>query len=110
MDLEKRVTNLEDKVDSLIKKIDRDKMYSNADVNGLRVGVANVTPYTETKTAYIGDTEAVFTYSGAGCLSVYVMDNNGEVPAHSIKRTQDFIEVAFDEPLEEVTTVTISIN
>lgn len=110
MDLEKRVTILENKVDSLIKKIDREKMYSNADMNGLRVGVANVTPYTETKTAYIGDTEAVFAYSGAGCLSVYVMDNNGEIPAHSIKRTQDFIAVAFDEPLEEVTTVTISIN
>lgn len=110
MDLEKRVTILENKVDSLINKIDRDKMYSNADMNGLKVGVANATPYTETKTAYISDTIVTFNCSINGSLSVYVIDNDGNVPTHSIKRSADFIQIVFDEPLESVANVTISIN
>ena len=36
MDIETRLTNLENLVNSLIKRIDRDKYYSNADVNGIR--------------------------------------------------------------------------
>lgn len=36
MDLEKRITNLENLVYSLIKRIDNDKFYSNADSDGIK--------------------------------------------------------------------------
>ena len=36
MDLEKRVANLENLVSALIKRIDNDRYYANADTNALR--------------------------------------------------------------------------
>ena len=36
MDIETRLTNLENLVNSLIKKIDNDKFYANADKDALR--------------------------------------------------------------------------
>lgn len=36
MDLEKRVANLENLVGALIKRIDNDKFYANADTSALR--------------------------------------------------------------------------
>ena len=36
MDIETRLTNLENLVNSLIKKIDNDKFYANADTSALR--------------------------------------------------------------------------
>lgn len=66
--------------------------------------VEQITPYTETKTAYIGDTEVVFTDVPQGKLSVYF-----DTPTdYAINREGNNIEVSF-EPLEDVTTVTISI-
>lgn len=37
MDLEKRITNLENLVTSLIKRVDNDKVYNNADKAGIRI-------------------------------------------------------------------------
>jgi hypothetical protein len=37
MSIEKRLTRLEQLVDSLIKRIDNEKFYSDADTNGVRV-------------------------------------------------------------------------
>ena len=42
MDLEKRLSNLENIVNALIKRIDLDKMYNNADLNGQRQSISNV--------------------------------------------------------------------
>ena len=70
--------------------------------------VAEVTPYTETKTAYIGDTEVVFDVQMNGNLSVFVKDTEGNYPDYAVERTGDRITVEF-EPLEYVTTITISI-
>jgi hypothetical protein len=36
MDIERRLTNLENLVSSLIKRIDNDKFYNNADKDGIR--------------------------------------------------------------------------
>lgn len=63
-----------------------------------------LTPYKAVKTAYIGDTEVVFTDVPQGNLSVYF-----DTPTdYAINREGNNIEVSF-EPLEDVTTVTISI-
>lgn len=105
MDLETRLTNLENLVNALIKRIDNDKYYADADTAGIRQSVANVTPYTESKTAYILDTEIVFNSVPQGNLSVFF-----SIPTdYTIERVSDSVVVSF-EPLEEVTEVTISIQ
>jgi hypothetical protein len=55
-----------------------------------------------TKTAYIDDTECVFTGIPTGNMTVYC-----SVP-HTVERDSDRVTVHF-EPLEEVIEVTISI-
>jgi hypothetical protein len=61
-----------------------------------------ITPYTETKTAYIGDTEAVFYPPSIGNATVYF-----DKP-YTMEKLSDRIIISFDE-LEEVTEITISI-
>ena len=70
--------------------------------------VEAVTPYTETKTAYIGDTEVTFSTEEKGSLSIYAEDTEGNSPDYVVSRTGSTITVNF-KPLEFVTTVTISI-
>lgn len=107
--LETRVKNLETLVNALSKKIDSIKYYQDADTQGVRQGVANITPYTDTKTAYISDTEAVFNNVPDGNMSVYIKDENGSYPDYSVERTIDTVTVSF-APLEYITTITISIQ
>lgn len=102
MDIETRVTNLEKLVDSLVTTINNTKFYTDADIAGVRQSVSEVTPYTETKTAYISDTLVVFTNVPSGNLTVYF-----DKP-YTVERDADRVTVKF-EPLEEVTTITISI-
>lgn len=104
MTLEQRLSNLENLVDALSKKIDRNQFYTDADMQGNRQSISNVTPYTETKTAYIGDTEVVF-QNKQGNLLIYT---DKPFP-YSVDRNYDFIVVNF-EPLEEVSQITISIQ
>lgn len=62
-----------------------------------------ITPYTATKTAYIGDTEITFYDTPAtGNLTVYCPGN------YHVDRLVDRIFITFDA-LEEVTEITISI-
>ena len=109
MDIYKRVENLENLVSNLIKRIDNNKFYQDADNAGMRQGISDVTPYTETKTAYIGDTEIVFENVLVGNLSVFVEDSEGNYPYFTLDRANGLITVKF-APLEYVTTITISIN
>ncbi len=105
MTIEERLTNLESLVNSLIKRIDKEKYYSDADSAGIRQSVSNITPYTVSKTAYILDTEIVFNSVPQGNLSVFF-----SIPTdYKIERVSDSVVVSF-EPLEEVTEVTISIQ
>lgn len=105
MTIEERLTNLENLVNSLIKRIDKEKFYSEADSAGIRQSVSNITPYTVSKTAYILDTEIVFNSVPQGNLSVFF-----SIPTdYKIERVSDSVVVSF-EPLEEVTEVTISIQ
>lgn len=102
MDIETRVTNLENMLASVMENISNNKFYTDADVNGVRKSVSDITPYTQTKTAYIDDTEIVFENVPSGNLTVY-FDGN-----YTIERENDRIIIMF-EPLEEVKEVTISI-
>lgn len=102
MTIDERVTNLENLVYALINRIDNDKHYTNADIKGTRQSVTEITPWTASKTAYIEDTEVVFSGVPTGNMTVYCL-----VP-HTVERDGDRVVVRF-EPLEEVTEVTISI-
>lgn len=103
MTIEQRLTNLENLVNALVKSRANDKMYTDADINGTRQSVAQITPTTFTKTAYIDDTEVVFTGVPSGNLSVYA-DNL----AYRIDRTADTVRISF-EALNEAKNITISI-
>lgn len=102
MDIETRVTNLENMLASIVNTLSNNKFYTDADIDGVRQSVSEVTPYTETKTAYIYDTMVVFTKVPSGNLTVYF-----DKP-YTVEREADRVTVKF-EPLEEVTTITISI-
>jgi hypothetical protein len=102
MDISTRLDNLENLVNGLIAQINHNKYYTDSDINGVRQSVSEVTPYTETKTAYISDTLVVFTNVPSGNLTVYF-----DKP-YTVEREADRVTVKF-EPLEEVTTITISI-
>lgn len=100
-DLEKRVAQL----GQMVLQIARGNVNTVGKVDDTSNRVTAITPYTETKTAYIGDTEVVFTDVPQGNLSVYF-----DTPTdYSVERTKDAIAVTFDA-LNEVTTVTISIQ
>jgi hypothetical protein len=102
MDIETRLTNLENLVEGLINTLNLNKFYTDADISGVRQSVSEVTPYTETKTAYIDDTFIVFTNVPSGNLTVYF-----DKP-YTVEREADRVTVRF-EALEEVTPITISI-
>ena len=71
-------------------------------------GVFEVTPYTESKTAYIDDTEVRFTDVPQGNLAVY-FESNGGYPNYNVSRDGDRVTITF-EPLEYIGTVTISVQ
>lgn len=70
--------------------------------------VDRIEPTTYTKTAYIGDTEVVFTDVVNGNLTVYVTDSEGNTPTYTVTKAE-YIKITFNEPLTSVATVTISI-
>ena len=109
MTIEERLSNLENLVNHLSQMVIDNKFYTDADMQGNRQSISNVTPYTETKTAYIGDTNCGFNTPTDGNVSVF-FDKN----VNGYRVEKDYyarrIVVVFDEPLEEVTEVTISIS
>ena len=88
----KELATIKDRINDVEKRL--------SDYTDIRVD--HITPYTETKTAYIGDTEVAFYTEQAGNLTVFF-----DKP-YTVERLADRITVSFEE-LEEVTDVTISI-
>lgn len=80
----------------------------NSRINATNSRVSQITPYTESKVAYIGDTSCEFNKSKNGFIACSVVSESGEqIPCELI--IADTIKVAF-EPLTEVATVTINIQ
>ena len=65
--------------------------------------VTQITPYTASKTAYIGDTEVTFENVPQGNVSVFGLKE------YQTENVADNLVITFDA-LEEVTTVSISIQ
>jgi hypothetical protein len=68
--------------------------------------VTSITPYTDTKTAYYGDTSITFYDAPQGNVSVFFDGYNG---AYSVSRVENRLSVSFDA-LDKQTQVTISIQ
>ena len=106
MTLEERVTNLELLVNGLSKLIANDKMYTDADIEGCRASISEVKPiFSETKNAYIDETEIIFWDVPSGKISVAFSIPSIE---YSAVREDSKVIVTFS-PLVEMTEVTLSI-
>ena len=77
-------------------------------INVVNSRVSEITPYEESKTAYIGDKEIRFDNVPQGNINAYLMVNGLQVPCE-VTTYENYIVVTFEE-LEEVGTVTISIQ
>lgn len=106
MDIETRITNLEKLVDSIVSTISNQKYYTDADIAGVRKSVSDITPFEETKTAYISDTEVVFFDVPEGALLISFSNGNGD---YSVTRDGNTLKVEF-APLENVITITIKVQ
>ena len=108
MNIEERVRILENKVAQLSEAFlnaQRQNVPVVSKLDDTSNKVEQITPYKASKTAYIGDTEVVFTDVPQGNLSVYF-----DTPTdYSVERTKDAVAVTFDA-LDEVTVVSISIQ
>lgn len=79
-------------------------------INQVSAQVNAITPYTDSKNAYIDDTECVFeNVYKEGALTVNVIDRNGVSIDFEVAKEENNIIVTF-EPLEEVATVSITIQ
>ncbi len=105
--LEKTLKNLQDSFIQAQKNLSP----TTAKVDDTANKVDAITPYKETKTAYIGDTQIVFDNLPDGFFSVLGLRypyRHTVFPSTSGKGCSVLIE--WDIPLEEVTEVTISIS
>ena len=104
--VEQRLSNLENLVNHLSDMVTGNKFYTDADTQGNRQSISELTPYTETKTAYFGETEKVFYDVPTGNMSIFFTNYNGD---YSTSRVNDRVTISFDA-LTEQTDITISIQ
>lgn len=97
-------------VEQMVMELQRNSypMVNKVDATSNKVDV--ITPYTDTETAYIGDDDVHFFDVPQGMLSVSAVDSNGNYLDYTVEREGSHIAVYFDEPLENVATVTIMIQ
>ena len=73
------------------------------------VSASAITPYTESKTAYIDDTEVRFNITKEGNISVFMVDGDGQNVPFTFEQVNGQIIVSF-EKRDSLATVTISIQ
>ena len=96
-------TALQMRIDSLEKKFDSPIVRANENVD-------KITPYTESKTAYIDDEYVMFDIAKDGNISVYMVDGDGQnVPCMFERMANEQIRVSFAKR-DSLATVTISIQ
>lgn len=103
--MEERIKALEDRVDSLTKsllQLQKNQTPITAKAESAESGVKAITPTILTKTAYIDDTEVVFTNVPSGNMTIFF-----DKP-YTVTKEGSNVFIGF-EPLTEATTITISI-
>lgn len=103
--MEERIKALEDRVNALVDSIimlQKNQTPVTAKAESAENGVKAITPTILTKTAYIDDTEVVFTDVPNGNMTIFF-----DKP-YTVTREGNNVLIGF-KPLDEVTTITISI-
>ena len=112
MTVEQRISNLESRLDSLQESFIQSQknaveVTANADTGKSAMAqVMKITPYTETKTAYYGESEKVFYNVPQGNISVFFNNYNGN---YKINRISDRVLVTFDT-LKDYTNIKIMVQ
>lgn len=106
MDIYTRVENLEKLVDSLVKQINNQNFYTDADIRGVRQNISEISPYTETKTAFYGEKEKTFYNVPQGNILVQFSNYQG---SYAVNRIADRLTVMFEQ-LTDNTDITITIK
>ena len=109
MNYEYEIQNLKSQVANLQESLIQ-MARNNTPIVGKVDSTANqvdaITPYTDTKTAYIGDTEITFDNVPSGNLSIFGLLSR----LYRVDRESDRVVITLFAPLEEVTEITISIQ
>ena len=109
MSIEERVSKLEMEMKNLQQafiNMQRSQVTTVGRVDDTSNKVIAITPYTETKTAYYGESEKTFYNIPDGNITVLFDNYNG---SYSVKRTIDRVTVSFDT-LTGATSITISVK
>ena len=88
-----------------------ESMYSvlSRQISAVSAQVSEITPYEESKTAYIDDTEVIFDIAKEGNISVFMVDGEGQNVPFTYEQVNGQIIVSF-EKRESLATVTVSIQ
>ncbi len=91
-----------------------DRPVTPYDVLSRRISAVNnkvndITPYTDSKTAYIDDTEVYFDIPKEGNISVFMVDGEGQNVPHTFEQVNGQIKVSFEKRVA-LATVTIQIQ
>lgn len=110
MNIEERIRILESKVAQLsdaFLNAQRQNVPVVSKVDDTANKVVEITPYTDSKTAYYGETLKTFYDVPQGNVAIYFDNFNGE---YTFEREEDRLYITFKEPLTEQTNITISIQ
>ena len=70
--------------------------------------INKITPYTESKTVYIEDTEVIFNNVPNGNLTIFMIDKNNQSIPFTYERNNDQVRVSFEQR-QSLATVTINV-
>ena len=103
--IERNQQIISDNLNGLINMVSKLRINTDADINGARQSVANITPTVMTQKGYIQDKAVRFVDVPDGQITVSCI-----VP-YSIYKPDycNWLEIRFDKPLTEIIDVTISI-
>lgn len=107
MNYEQEINKLKTQVKNLQESFlqaQRNQTPITAKVDDSANKIVDLTPYKDTKTAYIGDIDVAFENVPYGNISVFGVDD------FYITKIANRTYVNFKEPLEEVTEVTITVQ
>lgn len=100
--IELQNTDFENRLQELSESVSQQQ----ESIDTLNSQVSDLTPYTDTQTAYYNESEKTFYNVPEGNITVFFDNYNGN---YSINRVSDRVTVSFD-PLEQETTITIKVE
>jgi len=110
MNIEERIKTLENKVAQLsdtVLEMNRRNVPVVSKVDDTANKVEQISPYTDTITAYYGETFKTFYEVPQGNVAIFFDNFNGD---YTFEREEDRLYITFAEPLTEQTNITISIQ